>query len=674
MNRIELKNCAKRRNHLGTTLVELLVVMVIFLIGILGVIQVFPAGFQALTATRNTTIATELARQEIERVKGRADQLPEMILPVRYVGGGPTVTIVVDSNRAIHDLGPAGSGIAQNGQVLDALNNQIGKWQLLSGSNVVRRVIGEGGPVPAPRRVGALTGGLLILQFAPIVFNASYTAFLRVYGNDMQRRYGQPGFGGAQPWQFFVSDEDDNGNAQDTLFLPIIPLPPTANESPYRISFSYLVDNGGSLRVEEVIDIDPAAIRAYLNPSLNFPLFWTIDIQALLTDNTYGPILQNGTYAGLDYDSVRVQRTYIQVASFSANPYEYMLLDADLGVLLFNPTGYNYFERRQGGQKVRLQARVNYDVLDWRILRQPFRVPDVTPYQMRLPLNSLMVKGTPNTDGSTYQGLEFPISNGAGGTQFVDVVLIDTESGGVFLHDPANPRDPNIPVTTSNDYMAVDPARSSYVVDKSLGVIRLLDADRTAPGLQLRLIYPGAATPTVMTANGRELLALYQARGEWSVQVLKAPSLYQVVYGTPGSAQCYVGGSYVPTGGDPTRIYFPGMDVGRKVTIGEIWYFNLAGRQILRDQDFVITASPADPLGFPYIDINTVDANATGFDFTNGYAVRTVKGASIAARVLWNPAFFRLGPTPAENMASFEQWGRNWRKTTVESYLERGAN
>jgi hypothetical protein len=116
------------------------------------------------------------------------------------------------------------------------------------------------------------------------------------------------------------------------------------------------------------------------------------------------------------------------------------------------------------------------------------------------------------------------------------------------------------------------------------------------------------------------------------------------------------------------------MDTGRTVTIGEIWYTNPSGRQVLRDHDFVITASPADPFGMPYIDIRSVDASAISFDFSNGYAVRTVKGASIAARVLWNPATWRLDTDATANLQAFELWMRNFRKTTVENYLERGEN
>ena len=102
--------------------------------------------------------------------------------------------------------------------------------------------------------------------------------------------------------------------------------------------------------------------------------------------------------------------------------------------------------------------------------------------------------------------------------------------------------------------------------------------------------------------------------------------------------------------------------------------------KILRDQDFVIRNTPADPLG-PYVDITDVDGTATTLDFYGnpygsayGYAVRRVKGASVAVRVLWNPSFFSITSDSATNMQALDRWGRDWRRTTVETFLQRGEN
>lgn len=661
----------KRRSQAGTSLVELLVVIVIFAIGILGVVQLFPAGFQALNNERNRTIANELGRGQLEAIKGRPSQLPEEILAVRVQGGA----IIADPDRDNNNLGPVGQGIDQAGNVLGLASEVLGPWGQLSGANVVKRVVGEGGRVPAPRTAGGFIGGLLVLQFAPILNSPSYPFFLSVYGNDMIARFGQP-FGGAfnRPYEFFVSDEDDNGNPGDTLFLAQIPLPASPTESPYRVNFSFFVDNGGTIRLRELVDVDPAVLRAALVPSTNYFGYWTISVPGLIA--AAGALQPGETYAGLDDASVRVQRNFLRLNLadvFTNNPYEYKLLDPSLGVLLFNPAGYNYQERTLRGVRVPLVARVNYDVLDWRIIRDEFRIPSSGPFQQKLAINSLAVQGEPSADGLPYPGLGVPIPDGNGGTRNVDVVLLDVDSGGIFLHDPRNPGNPVPQPGVVNDFLDVDPNQTAYVVDKSAGLMRFADLDPATPGVQMRIILPGQAAPVTVNASGRKVRALYRGKGEWAVQVMKAASRYQVVLGRPSVSQCYVGAS-TTFGGQPTRIYFPGQDTGKKVTIGEIWYTNGAVVQTLRDVDFLITNSPADPLGLPYIDIRSVDSQATSFDFSNNYAVRRVKGSSVAARVLWNPATFRLTNDSAANLSAFEAWGRNWRRVTVETYLEKGEN
>lgn len=658
-----------RLRRRGTTLIELLVVIVIFLIGILGIVQLFPAGFQSLLNTRNTSVANELARSQIEAVKGRSDQLPEQILPVRYIYNGTNVAIEVDYRRNNGDFGPAGVGIDQDGDVIDAANVKLGNWGLLTGANVMTRVVGEGGRVPAPRNVGGAVGGLMVLQFAPIRYDVNDIT-LAVYGNDLVRRYGNPRFGSInRPYEYFVSEENGGGSTADTLYVPVVGA---VGSRPYRISFNFYVVDGGVYRQKVVLDF---SFPQSLAPSTAYPGYWELDIQTIVTG--LGLLSGSETYAGLDEETVRVQRSYTRLAnaaSFSADPYEYVLLNPDLGILLFNPRGYNTLERRQGNTRVPLQARVDYDVYDWRIIREEFRLPDTAPYQQKLILNSLKVKGQQGADGRTFNGLGTLIPDGLGGTIDVDVVLLDVDSGGVYLHDPSNPPNPTPPVGVTNETLQVDPARSSYAVDKSLGLLKLADADTATAGLQLRLILPGTNVPVVVNASGRKVRALYMAKNEWAVQVLKAPSVYSVTFGEPVSATYYVGTSSA-FGGQPTRIYFPGSDIGKKVTLGEIWYISSTnGLQVMRDQDFLVTATPSDPLGVPYIDIRSVDQSATTVDFSNGYAVRRVKGASVSARVLWNPATFTLSNDSAENLRRFEIWSRNWRRTVVETYLERTAN
>lgn len=624
----------RNRRTAGTTLIEVLVVIVIFLIGILAVVQVFPGGFKVLRATRDLSVATALSRAEIERIKANSAQLPEMVVPVLYTWLPGGVLISADTDRGPDDLGPVASGLDQNGILYDASNNPLGAWPYLSGANVQRRVIGEGRRVPAPRAIGADYGGLLVLQFGPVVFNPQYQSLFQVYGNDMIAREGAPDpFARRRDYLFYLEDIDE---ATGQIWLPSGPTNRT-----YRLSFSAWVSDGGSFHRHDVVD---ATIPVRANSGwVAFQL------------STYAPLDPGETYLGAEFDSVQVQRRFDQLPSALSftpgEPYEYKLLDPNLGLLLFNPAGSTFTERRPGGRRIPLMARVSYDVWDWRILRDEFRVPDRGAAQQKLALGNLKVLGNVDVDGRKYAGLGFDVANGSGGLESRDFVLVDLDTGAVVTAD-------------------------SYRVDRSLGVVTFLDADgNAANGIQGRMTLPGASAANPVTLSGRNVRALYQAVGEWSVQILKPAAQYTVTDAVPvGVGQYYVGQSPANPVGSPTRVYFPKMDAGRKVTIAEIWYRDGGGAlRLLENTDFVLQGTPADATGLPYIDVQSVDPGAQSFDYaTYGYAVRGVRGASVAVRVLHNPAFFSLGANAAGNMASFEQWGRNWRRTETETFLQRG--
>lgn len=618
-----------RNRRTGTTLVELLVVIVIFLIGILAILQVFPGGLRVLQNTRSMKVAQQLARAQTEMVKSRADTLAEMILPVRYsFVGSNFVDIIAYMNQGPDYLGHGGDSLDANGIVALA-GNDIGRWDYLSASNRIRRVIGEGGRVPAARQVGGDFGGLMMLQFAPISYDPAYPTLLQVYGNDMSRREGEPWFR-VRPWEYWVEDAEE---ATAQIHVPMHPVRPRI----YRLAFSAWINNGGTLTRRSIVDTT-VNVAPGAGGYATFPL------------SAYAALQPGESFVGAEYESIRLARAFDEVPAaspFTPNePYEYKVLDARLGVLLFNPAGYDYKEVRPG-RRVPLVARVNYDVFDWRTIRDEFRITSELPFQQRLQLSNLRVKGMSRADGKTYDGLDVPVADGSGGFETRDFLLLDLETGGVYT--------PN-----------------SYSVDKSLGLVTFRDTN-AAPGLQMQLILPGSVAPIEANASGRAVRALYQGNGEWSVQVMKAPSLYTITYSAPGVAQYYVGASTV-AGGNPTRIYFPLIDLGRTVVIGEIWYRDSGGTlHSIQDQDFVIQSSPADPLG-PFVDITTVDPTAVAFDFSHGYAVRRVKGASVAVRVLWNPEFFTLSADLADNNLRFAQWQQAYRRTLVETFLSRGDN
>jgi hypothetical protein len=176
--------------------------------------------------------------------------------------------------------------------------------------------------------------------------------------------------------------------------------------------------------------------------------------------------------------------------------------------------------------------------------------------------------------------------------------------------------------------------------------------------------------------------AFYQATGEWALQVTKAPSLYRQNVGAPSVAQYYPGGAAqyffgapIWGGESPTRIYFPPMDIGKKITIGEIYYDVAGGGEPrkLMNQDFLITNSPIDvAVGLPYVDIRTIAPDALSINYARyGYGVRNVQGSSVTVKAFWNPAFFSLGSDEATNLQQFENWGRNWRRVQTDTMMRK---
>lgn len=635
----------KPNRRSGTTLVEVLVVMVVFLVGILAIAQIFPGGFKVLSRTARNTMATQLARSEIERVKGRADQLPFTIIPVKYLFSGGQILIQADPDRFPNDLGPAYGNMDATGELYDAGNQAIGNWQYLTGANISRRVLGEGDRIPAPRLVNPsagspVYGSLLTLQFAPLVYNPNYVSIFLVYGNDMAERLGNPNGLPVRTYEFWL-DQSDTSNAQ--LLLP----PQPATSCRYRVNMTVVVNTGAGTARRDLVDVTVPPV-GFIPPDPSGQPY-VQNISALLPPGD--------TLISVEEDSVRVARRFEEIpvnqAFDGADPYQYKLLSPQLGLVLFNPVGYDYQVRTNHGRREPLVGRADYDVYDWRILREEFRVPTTQPSTFRLSVFPLMVKGNVGQDGRPNTGLGFDVSDGAGGTQALDLVLQDTETGGILLYRES----------TS------DPTQTSFTINKSKGLITFLDYDSDpANGIQARIIYPGDTVATTITVDDRTMRALYMGQNEWALQVLKPCAEYRRTDTRPGIGQYLVGAN--------GRVYFPPCDTGRVVTLGEVYYVLSGVPQGPASVTSVI--NPPDGSGLPYIDVpselnyNSAMNTFDGFDESYGSAVKNVKGASVAVRVLWNGEFMHLTPDPATNMDELDKWMQNWRRTTVETYLQRG--
>ncbi len=636
------------RRRSGTSLVEILVVIVVFLVGILAVVQIFPGGFGILRSTANNSIATALGRAEIEMLKSHADQLPDAIVPVSYINSGGQINLVVNPDRYPNDLGPGPYGAMDNqGNLYDSASNLIADWQYLVGSNIMRHVFGEGKIIPAPRQVGNFYGSLLTLQFAPLLFNPSYNSQVLVYGNDLARREGDPlaqGFG-VRPTEFWVANED---NAQAEIFFAVN----QSRQIRYRVSLTAYVTGVGR---QDLVTVNPVVI----NPGNSGQV-------------SVATIFNLPSVDGIEYDSVKVERVFEDVSALPAadwggggpnpDPYEYKLVSQQRGLVLFNPAGYNYFIRR-GTRRDPLVGRVDYDVFDWRIIHDEFVVPSTVPYQYKVAIGSMKVTLEAGPDGALNQGIGVQAPDSTGTLRNADLVVEDADTGGLVVFQE----------------QTADPTMTSFTVNKSTGVITFLDADPARAGLQLMEVLPGQSTPTNVTVDNRTLRALYMGKNEWAVQVLKPAAVFQESWTRPGATNFYLGGSAGGPGATD-RIYFPPACAGRMVSIGELYYVNSQGIEVgpvpltakvstsLMDSTWTAGGYPQ----LPFIRVTDYFPDFAGFDYAYTAAVKDVKGASVAVRVLWNPNAFGLLPNATANMNHLETWMQGWRRSTVETYLQRG--
>ncbi len=687
-----------KNRRAGTTLIEVLVVIVVFLVGILAVVQIFPPGLQLLRTTRNNTVAAQLASTETQRILGQPGQVAEMIVPVTYTRTTAGLRVQIDPTRNWGDLMPPRSSdgvgrIDQDGNVL-VDGQRFGDWATASGPNVFSRVVGESRPVPGRGVVNGQPVSVLNLTFGPVYYfrdaatGVGETGVLQVYGNDLARRFGdrsinRPNPGGSpRDWEFFFVDSESTDDTyfpgEDQLWVG----PSTARA--FRIAFSFLYDNGGRTDQFDVIvqaTLDPANPVPYAVRAGNY---WVVSLRQLVAlpdvndpggSSQFDPQL----YLGTEASSIRLQRVFLErplSAPFTpGEPYEYKVVASGtdpgtgrgfaLGQVWLSPDAADAKVQTAQGGRVPLQARVDYTVFDWRVMRDEFRVPVSGPRTVKLALTNLKVKGNQGPDGRPVSGVglgvpTLPASNPV--VQDGDFVLVDAETGGVVL---------------GNDGQRSD---SGYSVDKSNGVVTLRDVFPNQDGLGAWVVYPTgdpnapwSAPVQVADLSGRSLRAHYMGVGEWAVQPAKAARNYRLSYvfraNGLGPGECLVGGTPDANGrpqGDPYRLYFPLSDRGQKVIVGELWVSRGTNDPPtpLFDQEFEVDGAQGN---VAFVDIRGKMGPNTVFDFSRGYAVRRVRGASMRVRAVWNPGSFALGTDPVANYAALEFWSRSWRRNESQS-------
>ncbi len=665
----------KLNRFAGTTLIEILVVIVVFLVGILAIAQIFPGGIKIMNHSRNTTMGVGLARSELELLKSRPDLVPGEVVPIKMTLIAGVYVPVEDPTWLPTEYSPAVTGIDQNGIAIEAGR----AWQLVSGPNTTRRVIGETHKITAPKllspdgtSVTAPFGSLSILEFGPIDHIGGVPGMLNVYGRDMYRRVANAvpnDYQGLRDYEYAVRAMTTG--AAEIAF-------PAAVAGNYRMSFTATINNGGTFFTRRLNGLGISIAAS--------PTGYSVQPVA-----TIPGVLQGGeTLVGVEVESLQIAHLYTQLATATAfdpnDLFQYKVLNGRVGELLFNPNLFGKYEERAGTTRQPYVARIDYDVRDWRILHEDFRIstssPAGLPKVLKLAIPSLRTNSARQSDGisapahgvgadAPNAGMEdvWVVKNadiaGANTTAADNMLILDVATGGQILESYAG--------------------KPTFKIDKSNGYITLFDIDNDdTNGLTQAIATPDGST-VLTNVTGRVLRMYYMAREEWAIQVSRSAAHYDFTYGPPAAAQYYVGGTGL-LNGSSTRIYFPRMDTNRKVAIGRIRYlWNDAGTTregLLEGAEFQIkfrTGADSITQPMPSIDLKDIIPTALNFvqDTTSAasmaFSVNDVRGVSIIAKSFYNSNGFTLTADPVLNLNNrFGNWAKEWGVNSKETYLHRG--
>jgi type II secretory pathway pseudopilin PulG len=594
----------------GVSLIEVLVVIVILLVGIFSVIRLFPPGFLVNRQTEDMTRAARLAQQEADRAAANSANLPDNIVPVRPVQNGPSISWRVDTTSTPDDL-------------TDLPVEPIGQfpWSYY-GSNVnkVRRILGETLRIPQPSPTTTGRGSIYMLNHGPFM-DVSWDGQNRsifISGAPMVRRRVEAGnstdpnrqsdrpsvvLGGPSTYGI---DYGEDGNPP----VPVIGFQPANYDRQYLMSYSYYDTNNTVVTIIDQVVTVPADTDDWI----------TVPIP--------------GARPMVPF-SETVARKFIEVPPTTiwspVDPYQFYLESpsianlANFGVVVFNPLGHDYTEYTNAGPTP-LTARIDYDVLDWHIIREDRPMPAGSPYQVYLTLTNIKKIGDIEDDQSTYDGL--------------------------FRGVPANANQPEVIVYNTSTGQLIPPV--NYTINHKSGIVQFTDAF-------------GAAN-----AAGT-FRFFYQAQGDWALQIQKASSNFRRrVDPAVGYNEYYLGTG--GAGGSTTRMYFPLSEAGKTVSIRDIWYTDTAGRAVsVNNEAYRINANRAlfeniNNVPLTWIDVIEKHSDATAWDYTSsGLPAAGVQGVSFRARVIWKNGSVMSG-TGADNVVR-----SRYRKVDVDTILTRAT-
>lgn len=630
-------------NRKGTTLVEILVVMVILLVGIMTVIQMFPTGFRVVRAAESQTIATKLAQAEVERWKNMPGNLPDGILPID--SSGNVLNDQYPGPQFDGFMEPAVAGLFEAGNAINyryVENEPVGR--ISSGAYFTSGDYFDSGNT-------TVYGWRYLLGICPIETNG-----LSVKSGNLLRRVGDSdSLIYLRPGQYGVDYVLDTSGGSPAFYVSL--SYDTNPDHVYYISYSYWI--GKSSGEWALISKRDQVVRPDANGD------WVA--VPISVPSTYSGYVVTGVEENTD----SCARGFVQVTPVPTepkdwwddpsdpsrdDPYEFALVDPILGIVVLDPRASNASEYTARGVRP-ITARISYRVYDPRIIREdkvvpaPNEDPDVHGNNqntaIKLALRFILNAGNPdsivdgdptdNPDEPTFEGL-VKTQLGMALTSKDDLVVKQS----VLIIDLKTGLRVEIPPDTA----------TFHAIDYKAGVVHL---PKTANLIDW--YWPKSAVtpePPVfenVTLKDRHLRFFYRADGDWSVLCQKAYSYYLREWDTP--VVDYWHFKLLAPAGGPYTLLFARCESGKSVTVSYTYTthpddvsHSVVGKTFKLSDDWVLdTGSKCSYVTLDVPAGATIDPNAR----------IVVVGASFRARTIWRD-------------------GTHWRYVDIDTNLTRNSS
>jgi len=653
------------KKNQGMTLIEVLVALFVFTVGIMYIVRIFPMGFSILNRTQNASAMDRLAQSELEKLKNNPANLPAGI----FAG------TISDKGFQFLDHDPDdpadfNSFYVEDGMPLSEVNQfrcAIDEATLIPESTLLPKPLNPSAP-------NAYSGSVYSPSFGPILYRQAFvdsqnplTLFnsaIIVHGGTMTNlgtsistnvaslnanNYGiddtnhKIQFGLVNCGRQFVVTYkyvDSSSVSQLVWEAPVVvPSPQLSDKNQHYISVDIPGDGVG----KSISDVTISHGFTQVARNSNGSVTWEHSAWDSL-GNTY--LDNNDPYQFI------VLASPAELALIGQTPSKQNWVD---GALAFCPYGHGYKETVASGTQP-LIAYISYVIRDWHIIHEDYEVP---------------TNSSPNDTGESVKlslGNLYRGGSGVSGPSVVYDSYYDNASTTYkYKYMPYNGLFGNVGGNATPDVI---------VEDLTTGTTYSSDPNYYGNGTVFTVDYKNGALKFA-SLNGHSIRVYYKALGDWGLQAYKAyDSFSRVVFDltsgppTPQFNEYYVcqntsGTDPIdPTDDSVTKwdLYFRKSYSGRSVSIDYTYQVTVDGtqkpQQIIRGE--ICNISTSAPYDLRAIDLSGIICakypGHTTIDVTN-LAVQRIRNITLGMKVI------------RRDTGSGSHIAPPWKSTDLRTYL-----